>query len=232
MSEFEAEVSPKECFESDWEGPVIFTDLSPLCYMAHQLEVCTDRPCIRFENVLTKKECDNILSMIERNHSECDSLIPGVRSQFSVDDVELSDLIWSRIKDFIPSTLDGGNVLGLQTNWRHGLYIDGQSVFAHMDFRHYSKEDENVASRLSFTLYLNEEFENGETAFVLGPLGLDGSHGPIFYKSKPKTGSAILFYQCVPEYMHTAEVVRNGKKYIMRADVMYRFFDKAAARSE
>lgn len=218
---------------SDWDGSVRCENLSPECYRAHNLPYRDDRPCMRFENILSTNECINILRNIETMHSTtCSSLDPGARSQFSVDDPELSKMIWDRLKRFVPPTLDGGIVVGLETNWRHGMYFEGQSVFAHMDFRHYEKEDENVASRLSFTLYLNESFNNGETAFVLGPIGLNGSHGDIYLKSVPKTGGAILFYQTVPEYMHAAEIVRSGKKYIMRSDVMYRFPNKAAARAE
>ena len=215
------------------DGLVKCVNLSPQCYLAHNLPSRDDRPCLRFENILSTNECGYILRSIEAMHSKiCGSIDPGTRSQFSVEDPELSELIWGRIKGFIPSNLDGGIVAGLETNWRHAMYFEGQSVFAHMDFRHYDREDECIASRLSFTIYLNESFIEGETAFVLGPIGLDGSHGPIYLKSAPKTGGGILFYQSVPEFLHTAEIVRNGKKYIMRADVMYRFPSKAAARAD
>jgi hypothetical protein len=76
------------------------------------------------------------------------------------------------------------------------MYFEGQSVFAHMDFRHYDREDENIASRLSFTLYLNDCFNNGETAFALGPIGLDGSHGGIYFKSVEAAGAWNIKYVC------------------------------------
>ncbi len=82
----------------------------------------------------------------------------------------------------------------------------------------------------SLTIYLNDDFLGGDTAFVREPIGYDGSHGGIFYRSVPKAGSAILFYQNVPEYYHTAERVVSGCKFIMRSDVMYKFKDKEAVR--
>merc|ERR1719456_643069 len=78
-----------------------------------------------------------------------------------------------------------------------------------MDFRRGPKDDECVASRISFTVYLNDDFEGGETAFVTGVRD-DGSHGGEHYPNRPRTGSAVLFYQCVPEFSHTANEVRGG----------------------
>jgi hypothetical protein len=52
---------------------------------------------MRFENILSAKECLNILQEIETMHSStCSSLDPGSRSQFSLDDPELTELIWGR----------------------------------------------------------------------------------------------------------------------------------------
>eukprot|EP01036_Dinobryon_divergens_P026912 gene26912-35608_t len=201
-------------------------NLSPRCYGAQNLPYRDDRPCMRFENILSATECLNILQKIEPMHSgTCSSLDPGTRSQFSLDDPELTKLIWGRLKGFLPPTLDGGIVVGLETNWRHAMYFEGQSVFAHMDFRHYDREDENIASRLSFTVYLNECFNDGETAFVLGPIGLDGSHGGIYFKSVPQTGGAILFYQAVPDHGITGTKI-NGV-YPLKNDLIIR-----AARGE
>merc|ERR1712032_1358154 len=55
----------------------------------------------------------------------------------------------------IPDSLDGGQVVGLETRWRHARYWPEQWVMAHMDFRHKDRADDCVCSRISFTLYLS-----------------------------------------------------------------------------
>ncbi len=216
---------------SDWVGPIVSTDISSICRSAHHIPDDTPvRPCFRIDNVLSKSECEQILESVKVLHeSEPVSLEPGVRSQVTIEDEYLQKLVWERIKHVLPQELDGGQVVGLQSKWRHGMYHPGQSVFAHMDFRHSDKSIDFVCSRISVTIYLNDSFTGGETAFVKQPIGYDGSHGGIFFRSVPITGSAIIFYQCVPEYFHTAEVVTGGVKCIMRSDVMYNFPSKLMA---
>ena len=83
-------------------------------------------------------------------------------------DLSLQNNVWNSTKHLIPSKLDGGTVVGLQPAWRHGKYHAGQSVFAHIDFWHYSdnKTDNLVCSRISLTIYLHDSFAGGDTAFV------------------------------------------------------------------
>lgn len=85
-----------------------------------------------------------------------------------------------------------------------------------------------VVSRISFTLYLNDDFEGGTLDFVTD-LRDDGSHGPAHTTMVPKAGQAVLFYQGVPEYAHFPAEIRGSHKSILRADVMYRFQDKETA---
>eukprot|EP00005_Dracoamoeba_jomungandri_P011756 CAMPEP_0174270658 /NCGR_PEP_ID=MMETSP0439-20130205/45268_1 /TAXON_ID=0 /ORGANISM="Stereomyxa ramosa, Strain Chinc5" /LENGTH=234 /DNA_ID=CAMNT_0015360125 /DNA_START=42 /DNA_END=746 /DNA_ORIENTATION=+ len=218
-------------------SPPKFIDLAPLCRSVHGLPeddtACKERPCFILQDVFTREECEAIMSAIKDQHDDAPtSMTPGARSQFTCKDEKLSEITWERIKDFFPQHLDGGEVVGLQTTWRHAMYFPGQSVFGHMDFRHVDREDECVMSRISFTVYLNDQgFSGGETSFVTG-LALDGTDTGSYYDSVPRAGSAIVFYQCVPEYAHRANVVKGGRKSIMRADVMYKFSSPEEARRE
>lgn len=212
-----------------WSGPIKVIDLAPTCCEAHKVPVRSGRPCLVIDNVFSKEECVAIMAAAKPYHqTEPVSMFPGVRSQFTASDPDLSAMVWKRVKHALPEVLDNGRVIGLQTVWRHARYFPGQSVFAHMDFRHGSREDECVASRLSFTVYLNDDFDGGSTSFVLG-MRDDGSHGEEYYPNRPRTGSVVIFYQSVPEFAHTANTVHRSCKSIMRADVMYRFPDKTAA---
>jgi len=211
---------PVDLVES-WVAPVRQEDLRPVCCRACGVSVRDDRPCFVLHNILSKDECQQIVKHFSQFHSsEPESMTPGARSQFCVPDSNLSSTIWGRVSQFFPETLDGGKLVGLQQEWRHAMYFPGQSVMAHMDFRR--ADAPRLESRISFTVYLNEDFGGGETTFVQGVDDF-GYYSSVVHDNVPKTGSVIVFYQDVPEFFHCAKVVTSGRKFIMRADVMYQF---------
>jgi hypothetical protein len=189
-------------------------------------------------DVLTRQECELILEESLKYHesspggeeetSEADYTQPGIRSQFCSDDPEFSALLWERIKGALPAELDGGRAAGLMTNIAHARYWTGQVGFPHMDFRHGPRGQENISSRVSFTVYLNDDYEGGELSFA-AELNMDGSVGGEHSRCKPRAGSAVLFYQGVPEFAHVPHKITKGCKSIMRADVLYEFENKQAA---
>merc|ERR1711988_1962870 len=97
-----------------------------------------------------------------------------------------------------------------------------------MDFRHGDRTDPTVVSRVSFTVYLNDDYAGGELGF-LGQLHDDGSASREHSRVKPRAGSAVLFYQCVPQFAHIPHAVTAGSKSILRADVMCRFSSEEEA---
>lgn len=217
-------MSTKNVVFGEPPSPIVKEDLAEICCNAYNVKVMEDRPCFILRGVFSKQECMDIIKAVESKHDkEPVSMIPGTRSQFACRDSSMSNIVWERVKEFFPETLDNGTVVGLQTIWRHAKYFPGQSVFGHMDFRHADENDPCIASRVSFTVYLNDsEFSGGETTFVKN-LKLDGSFDTEIYSSIPQAGSVIVFYQSVPEFSHCAKIVKNGCKSIMRADVMYKF---------
>jgi hypothetical protein len=61
-----------------------------------------------------------------------------------------------------------------------------------------------------FMIYLNDDFEGGETTF------------PEFL-IRPEQGMALIFNHDV---YHSGREVTRGTKYVLRTDVMYRLMDK------
>ena len=150
-------------------------DLANPCCAAWGVNQSASRPCHYYRSLLSPDECLAVLSVIGKKHQKegNDSVEPGVRSQFPEFDSALSETIWARIAANIPPELDGGRAVGLETRWRHARYYDGQSVFAHMDFRHRSQEPSHAAevrdvivSRMSLTVYLDDAYTGGEIVFV------------------------------------------------------------------
>jgi hypothetical protein len=65
-------------------------------------------------------------------------------------------------------------------------------------------------SQLTFLVYLNDGFEGGATAFHAGRASL---------LVRPERGKALVFYH---RQLHEGTPVARGRKYVLRADVMYR----------
>ncbi|WP_196893880.1 2OG-Fe(II) oxygenase [Aureivirga marina] len=164
------------------------------------------------EGFLTEKEC---LSFI--NYSESigfkeatvstlsgPKMIKGIRNNTRViiNDEDLATEIWNKIKSFIPS-VDGKEPLGVNEQFRFYKYDIGERFNKHRDGRFVRNENEE--SRLTLMIYLNEEFEGGETEFDT-------------FSVQPKTGTALIFLH---EIKHKGCKVTEGTKYALRTDIMF-----------
>ena len=207
------------------EYPIKFEEFGPEFRKEYKVDEKPDQLCTLYHNILSKEECNSILKNHEHKHSNIKDENIYNRSKFSVNDNELSELIWSRIKHLVPEKLDGGKVNGLRTEWRHGRYLKDQYIFPHIDGRKTSNEQQNnknIGSRFSLTIYLDDEYTGGEFVFVKG-VHDDGRYDTIIKTIKPKAGMALLFYQDVSEFSHATLPVKSGVRSIMRSDVLYYF---------
>jgi len=87
-----------------------------------------------------------------------------------------------------------------------------------------SPPDAKQSSLFTFLIYLNDEFEAGETTFFL-PSAREGSMNA--YPVKPLQGSVAMFPHGETEgsLLHEGTGVRQGSKpsakYVIRTDVLY-----------
>ena len=136
------------------------------------------------------------------------------------DDHERAAQIWSRIqslpsldqfyKDLRPDPyVDFGKeswkVIGLNERLRYYKYEPGHSFPWHQDIMF--RLDDVTRTFLTFIVYLNDDFEGGETRFE----GL----GTV----RPKQGTLIVFPH---ELRHEGMSVAKGTKTVLRSDIIYR----------
>ncbi|WAQ99480.1 hypothetical protein MAR_023853 [Mya arenaria] len=136
------------------------------------------------------------------------------------DTVEEADRIWQRIKEHVPEEFKTHKVLGLNERLRFLKYKPGEYFKPHMDGSYF--RDNGEKSFVTIQLYLNEAskhylsmllhgFEGGSTTFMdfdeINPVEV-----------VPKTGSILVFQH---DIMHEGSLLKKGKKYAMRTDVMY-----------
>ena len=101
-------------------------------------------------------------------------------------------------------------------------YIPGTYMGAHFD-----QQEGDERLKVSFVMYLNDNYEGGELSFTIAsPDGVlqTGNPEPDFAKAekegaytfaiKPKAGSIIVFPPS-PPYHHTAHLLKSGYKYMV-----------------
>lgn len=162
---------------------------------------------------LTPVECDGLVQLTEAGGFEAATIntIDGPVVDATVrdnrrhvrDDRPLADLLWQRTGDHIPRFLNGCQAIGLNERFRIYRYDPGQRFAWHADAPYRRENGEH--SLLTLIIYLNEGFAGGETAFseLVVPA---------------ERGMALIFRHELP---HEGRPVANGRKYVLRSDVMF-----------
>ncbi|OWK37696.1 prolyl hydroxylase family protein [Fimbriiglobus ruber] len=134
-----------------------------------------------------------------------------------IDDWSLARDLWARAKAFVPPAFGRWHAVGLNERFRFYRYDPGQRFTWHFDGPF--ERDVGDRSRLTFMLYLNDDFEGGETQFNLSPHNTVRVDDPML-RVTPKSGQALVFQHAI---LHQGATVTKGRKYVLRTDVMYRF---------
>jgi prolyl 4-hydroxylase len=124
-----------------------------------------------------------------------------------------AERLYARFRPHVPARLSYESaagrrevdLVGLKSPLRVYRYEAGQSFGVHQD-QSYPGEGGSM-SRLTFMVYLNDDFEGGHTTF------------PTVEKVVvPLRGRAVFFQHAI---LHAGEAVASGTKYVLRSDVLY-----------
>lgn len=183
-----------------------------------------------WKNIISKENCNTIINFIEKYSDWKDSKIGGGKEENSRLDIEYrsnkidyltsrygynSELYWSHntigygIKKVIEETIKKYNYKSrdsiLESSLRGSIsqdegfqvlkYEKGQFYKTHID---YGSENNRIISVL---LYLNDNYEGGETYFVRQNIKVKGEQGDI------------LVFPSNYCYPHSAEEILSGTKY-------------------
>lgn len=117
----------------------------------------------------------------------------------------------SRLLSLELPVLDGQSAIGFTRCWRFYRYGPTQRFKSHKDG---AVEERGLRSRLTFMIYLNDDFEGGSTRFRRN--GRDVGEPAL--DVRPEAGKALLF---VHERWHEGTLVTKGMKYALRTDILY-----------
>ena len=185
------------------------------------------------ENFLTEKECQDLIIFSEdKSYEEATvSLKSGAKMMKNIrnnerlmyEDEKLAQHYWEKFKDFCPIFIDEivenetqkQRAVGLNPLFRFYKYESDQRFKKHIDGRVVVEKDgKKYESRITFMIYLSDDFEGGQTAF-----DYKNKEGIIEkIEIQPKIGTALCF---VHEIKHEGTPVLKGTKYVLRSDVFY-----------
>lgn len=185
------------------------------------------------DRFLTPSECDKYIEISEDFGFE-EATVTGPQGKVLLKEVrnnervmfqnrEIAEWLWGRAQDFVPAEYEGRAAVGVNELLRFYRYDPGQQFNWHQDFPF--ERDSGEKSYLTFLIYLNDDFEGGETSFE------DSYSEESFdeFSVVPKQGMALFFEHATH---HKGEPVTTGRKYVLRSDVMYASDDIDDAEDE
>ncbi len=185
------------------------------------------------DNFLTEQECQNLIIFSEnKSYQEATvslksgaTMMKNIRNndRLMYEDTQLAQKYWQKLREFCPKFIseivkeETQNYQAIELNsiFRFYKYESNQRFKKHIDGRiNLEKEGKNYESRITFMIYLNEDFEGGQTVF-----DYKNQNNEIeVIEIKPKTGTALCF---VHEIKHEGKSVPKGTKYVLRSDIMF-----------
>lgn len=200
------------------------------------------------KDVLSVSECSSIIAAAQSVGftpdapimSSCEASVLA-HNFYWITDISFTARLWQRVKPYVPEQVDGKLVRGLNRRFRVYRYVPGAEYRCHIDgawppsginpandnyIYDSSPPTAKQSSLYTFLIYLNDDFEAGETTFFM-PSIHDGVMNA--YPVKPVMGAVAVFPHGEGKgaLLHEGSGVRTGAKYIIRTDVLYDV-DKAA----
>ncbi|EMT69458.1 hypothetical protein FOC4_g10003181 [Fusarium odoratissimum] len=191
-------------------------------------------------NVLYPEECKAIIAAGEYVNFVPDAPLREdgdisilAHNFYWVVDKTFHDTLWSRIQPFVPVSMNGRLARGINRRFRVYRYVPGAEYRAHIDGAWppsgITKEDKYVyddspdekkqSSLFTFLIYLNQDFEGGETTYFL-PAAREGILNA--YPVRPVMGGAAIFpHGEINATLHEGTGVRKGAKYVIRTEIEY-----------
>jgi hypothetical protein len=195
------------------------------------------------KDVLSATECQTIIAATESRGFLPDAPIRDDGSESSilahnvywVVDQSFHDRLWARVRPHVPTHVLGKKARGINRRFRVYRYVPGAEYRCHIDgawppsgvdpvTKAYqydsSPPDARQSSLFTFLIYLNDEFDGGETTFFL-PSVREGVMNA--YPVCPVMGSVAVFPhgETKGALLHEGTGVKKGAKYIIRTDVEY-----------
>ena len=161
------------------------------------------------DNFITNLECDNFIKQIDDKENIVNFTNTGQFKNDKYIDLELATYFYNKlISNNINLQLLRPNKLIMT-----GKYKEGNQFAIHTDTGLFYDKNKKEKSMYTLLIYLNDNFDQGETIFYNNNL-------IETIKIIPKKGMALLFH--IDEF-HKGNMVKNGTKYWIGCEIISNF---------
>jgi hypothetical protein len=159
------------------------------------------------DDLLSEEECTNFINKFDNDTLEhCDrSIAQYDRSVWK--SPEFAQTIFNRISELLPDKLKGK--IAVNDHFRFSKYVDGGFFDIHRDG--INQDAQGRRAIMTINIFLNSEFQGGETDFLF-------EDKTLAVRAVPKAGKGAVFDR---EILHRGNRVSSGFKYLLRTDVMF-----------
>lgn len=222
----------------------ILTDSAPASKRRHDIPEVPGAFVI--EDLLSVEECKSIICQGEAVSFSPDCAVAGSATQqasilahnfYYFADQHTLDQIYKRALPFLPQSIEGCAVKGINARFRVYRYVPGAVYRPHIDgswprsgldltksegsqYMYDDTREGAQLSRLTFLVYLNDDFTEGYTTFFIPDTQPERLKG---VRVEPRIGSVLVFPhgESVGALLHEGSGVTKGAKYVIRTDVLY-----------
>lgn len=211
-------------------------------------EVSTSKSLYFIKNVLTSIECQHLINSSRLHYQSLEhefSKDEREANRVLTNDTQFASVLYSRIERFLSNDPKLSSLrpcgFGTSGTWiphkinscfRYNQYVGPSIGFVpHRDATYI--EDENSRSILTLLIYLNDDFQKGETIFLKShnrrnknQLVSDELENGFHerYRFEPKTGSILIFNHNI---IHLGDEILPGDiKYLIRTDLVFKRVEK------
>ena len=128
-----------------------------------------------------------------------------------LDDETLATRFYERAQPMLTANWLGWELLSFNERFRFYRYDVGQTFNPHFDGAFSRNDDEQ--SQFTFLVYFSDDFAGSHTNFI-------DDNGALTRSIQPRRSTALVFWHPM---MHEGATVTQGRKYVLRADKMYRW---------
>ncbi len=228
---------------------IIFITLKPSFSSHTQYSQSGDIDISVIENLCSKDECESFIAWAKEHGLEKPNFNEEKRKceRLHVVNTLMSDLVMRRLKPFLPETIlvDGirFSLDRFTHHWRTVHYVEGGHFSPHYDGSKMTPDGKLTV--FTFQLYLNDEFKDGSTRFYLSyqperAESHDIAYGQVQefitpsapeFQVSPETGTALVFNH-THNLLHDGMSVKDGEKWILRGDILYKVVDEDREKLE
>jgi len=175
------------------------------------MDILLENKVFTIENFLSPRECVDFKDRIANKQQTANFTNAGkFKNDKYVDDI-LAQKFYQKIRVVLGEELSNSlKMVRANRLIMTGMYKPGQHFNLHTDTGLYYNRKDNQASKFTLLIYLNDNYEGGETAFF-------NDDFENLFDVKPKMGKALLFNI---DMWHKGNEVLSGEKYWVGCEII------------